>query len=89
MKAIVDGNLPVGFRRRLHLPVYGETGLMSLEKLTKQDASWHKAYIHVCFPSKGSKGYIYIGSRGLKGGMQDPDFVEYKQEGDGRCPSLR
>jgi hypothetical protein len=68
--AQVEENAPKGFSRRLTLPIHTEKETI-MEGLSKQTAAWQQNHIHIIFPENDSqrKGYVYIGSRGLKGGM--------------------
>ena len=70
--ARVNEHLPIGFTRRIDLPVYCEPGLCVAE-VDQHDQTWHKHRIHVCFPEKtpDQRGYVYVGSMGLKGGGGD------------------
>ena len=67
--ARVNEHLPIAFPQRVDLPVYCQQGL-SVEEVDKHDTTWHKHRIHVCFPEQAPdhRGYVYVGSIGLKGG---------------------
>ena len=68
-RAEVNEHLPIGFTRRLSLPVYCEPGF-KVEELANRGSAWHKRHLHICFPEQDQhhRGYAYIGSVGLKGG---------------------
>ena len=64
-QAEVDENLPVGFSRKLHLPVYIEKG-MHWQQLASFSEAIQRQRVAVDFTP--GRGYVYIGSRGLRGG---------------------
>ena len=66
-QAEVDENLPVGFSRKLHLPVYIERGT-DWQQLATYSEAIQRQRVAVDF-TPGS-GYVYVGSRGLRGGNQ-------------------
>ncbi|OJW72063.1 MAG: hypothetical protein BGO68_00800 [Candidatus Amoebophilus sp. 36-38] len=73
-QAKVQENLPVGFTRSYRLPVVIELGLNCSAAAVKEP-SWQKQFIHV----EVEKGYVYVGSRGLKGGMKRRSKKEKKE----------
>jgi hypothetical protein len=67
LQAEVQENLPVGFSRTHHLPVYIEPS-MSLARVASLKEEEQKRFIQVNLPKNGQEGYVYIGNTGLKGG---------------------
>lgn len=48
--ASVDERLPIGFKRRITLPVYGDPKVLNLAKLANHDSLWYQHHIQVVFP---------------------------------------
>ena len=75
-QAEVDENLPVGFSRKLHLPVYIEKGMHWQQLASFSEAIQRQ---RVAVDLTPGRGHVYIGSRGLRGGNSQPLHVAAAQ----------
>jgi Ran GTPase-activating protein (RanGAP) involved in mRNA processing and transport len=84
-QAEVEESYLAGFSRKLLLPVFIEIGY-DLDKLSAHSPLWHKNHIQVILNKANS--YVWIGTRGLLGGMQEEANEPSEEETQEKDPTL-
>ena len=89
--ADINEHLPIGFSRKLDLPVYWEPGI-GIEALAQYLTNGQQHCVHVCFPEQDpcKTGYVYVGSLGLRGGGKPCIYPKNRWAQKGNkliCPS--
>jgi hypothetical protein len=73
LQAMVEENLPEGFSRQLDLPVYVGEGVV-LAEIGQLDKKRQQQVVEVNLPKVTQSGHVYIGQRGLMGGMRKQEI---------------
>ncbi len=74
LQAMVEENLPEGFNKTYRrLPVYMEAGTNPAE-IALLDKKLQERLVEVKLPTSGQLGHVYIGKRGLMGGMRKQEI---------------